>query len=189
MLKMGRCFLGFILIVLWPGFIILHAEDPLPAAGPSQSEAAPATEPATTGVDNAVQAAQEEVRDPFEVTEETETLASAPPVDPQAPAIPIPVLEGMGFGSKEGYAVMGGEIFFEGDTKNGIKLLEVRRREVDIIVNGGKVTLPLFPGEDLKKARDRADKKNDVEGSVADEGAIEGSSASDQLTGKPSSLS
>ena len=66
---------------------------------------------------------------------------------------------------------------------------QVRRREVDIIVNGGKVTLPLFPGEDLKKARDRADKKNAVEGSVADEGASEGSSASDQLTEKPSSLS
>jgi len=189
MLKICRFFLGFFLVVLWPGFVLLHAEEPLPAAGPSQSEDAPAADPAISGIDSAVQSAQQEVRDPFEVTAETETLASAPPVDPQAPAIPIPVLEGMGFGSKNGYAVMGGEIFYEGDTKNGIKLLEVRRREVDIIVNGGKVTLPLFPGEDLKKAQDRAEKKNTAEGSIADESAADGSTAADQLPEKSSSSS
>jgi hypothetical protein len=182
MLKPRRYLLGLFLAVLWPALPLLHAEElppPLDAAAPSQNVDSPGPAAVTPGGDTAVPPAEEEVRDPFAVTPETETLVNAPVVDSKEAALPIPVLEGIGFGSKDAYAVMGGDVFFSGDIKKGIKLLEVRRREVDILINGGKVTLPLFPGDDLKNAKDRAEKKN----------AVDGNTAKDQLADKPSSSS
>jgi hypothetical protein len=97
---------------------------------------------------------------------------------PSAPAAAAPTsaapeikaeLQGIGFGSKDAYAIIGGEVFYIGDEKNGIKVLEIRRREVDILVNGGKITVPLFPGEDLQKAKDRAKRKSAMEDTSVDQ--------------------
>ncbi len=141
------------------------AEPAVPSTAP-QDNAGPAAGEVTPGIDSAIKTAQQEVRDPFAVGE-FEEVAGVPDVNPDQ-ATPIPTLEGIGFGSVDGYAVMGGMVYLKGDVKNGIKLLEVRRREVDIVVDGGKVTLPLFPGDDVKKAMDRAGKKSiqqdDLEG-------------------------
>jgi len=119
----------------------------------TSQETVPA-EGATPGVDSAVVASQQAVRDPF---------ASAPeavgPVQQQTgPTINVE-LQGIGFGSKDAYAVIGGEVFFAGEEKNGVKLLEVRRREVDILVNGAPMTCLLFSDQGLKNVREREKRK------------------------------
>ena len=172
--KMNKRFLGFFLTMLCSGLLLLHAEEPSPAAASLQNVSASTSEESTAGIDNAVQLAQQEVRDPFAVAPEAETPLAPGMVGPEIAV----TLQGMGFGSKEAYAVIGGEVVYEGDEKKGIKLLEVRRHEVDILLNGGKVTIPLFPDQDLKKAKDRAKKK----------GAM-GNASVDQSSETPSSLS
>jgi len=133
---------------------MLGVEESLPVDASSEPVVSVAASEAATPVSNsAVPPASEEVRDPFA---ESQAPIETAVVDPGS----MGELQGIGFGSKDAYAVMGGEIFFNGDEKNGIKLVEVRRREVDVIMNGGLVTLPLFEGGELQKAKDRAKKKN-----------------------------
>lgn len=175
MSKIKRLLLGFFLAVLWTGASLLYAEELSPNAVPSQNAVSPAPEETTSGSDGAVQSAEEEVRDPFAFLVEPEAPAPTPGVT--GPEIVV-ALEGIGFGSKDAYAVIGGEVFYEGDEKNGIKLLEVRRREVDVLVNGGTVTIPLFPAEDLQRSKDRAKKKSAMENTTAE-----------PVSGTPSSLS
>ncbi len=110
--------------------------------------------PATAGIDSAVQMAQEEVRDPFGSPIDQGVPADIAGDTVGAPTIKVD-LQGIGFGSKDAYAVIGGEIFLVGEEKSGVKLLEVRRHEVDILVNGGIVTSTLFPDAELKKSRER----------------------------------
>lgn len=174
MSKTNRWVLGFLLAVLWPSFLLLGASEPPteepPQGAPPAPEAfslqraastasemvrSPAFQKAASEVDSSVQAAQQEMRDPFWAPD----FSNAPAASAQSagPAISVK-LEGIGMGGRDAYAVIGGEIFYEGDEKKGIKLLEVRKHEVDILVNGGKVTAPLFPSEDLARARERAQK-------------------------------
>lgn len=128
--------------------------------GMSQEGGTP--EGGTSGMDSSVVAAQQEVIDPFAPPPEEEGAAKAGGAgQPAAPPIKVE-LQGIGFGSKDGYAIIGGDVFFKGDEKNGIKLVEVRRREVDIIVNGGPMTCPLFPDQDLKNAKEREKRKRAV---------------------------
>jgi hypothetical protein len=161
----GSCLVA---LGLWaPG---LYAEGAFADTAPVRDAVPSAAKPqdaATPEVDSAVSAAQQEVRDPFAMDVPPEEVpVSAPEPAFQPASTPISVeLQGIGFGSRDAYAIIGGEVFFEGDEKSGIKLLEVRRREVDIVVNGEMRTCLLFPGQDLKNARDRAQKKgpaNDV---------------------------
>jgi len=165
MAKTYRCLFGLFLVVLWSSGLVFCVEELPQDVAPPQDVASPqevvATAPddTTPGIDSAVRMAQEEVRDPFAVAPETEAAVSAPVVT--GPEVTV-VLQGIGFGSKDAYAVIGGDVYYIGDEKNGIKLLEVRRREVDILVNGGKMTVPLFPDESLKKAKERAEKKSAV---------------------------
>lgn len=131
-----------------------------------------ASEEARPGIDSAVQFAQDEIRDPFATLIEPElpkdkTVLEGP-VQPAGPPTEVN-LQGIGFGSKDAYAIIGGEVFYTGDEKNGIKLLEVRRGEVDIQANGGKVTVPLFPGGDLQKAKDRAKKEGSAHDASLDQ--------------------
>lgn len=175
MSKTNRWYFGFFLTVLCSGLSVLYAEESSPVAAPSQEVVASATDAASSEVEKAVQASQQEVRDPFSMAQGPE----APIMAPEAPRPEIVVdLQGIGFGSKDAYAVIGGDVFYKGDEKKGIKLLEVRRHEVDILVNGGRITVPLFPGDDLKKARDRAKAKGEMSN-------ISG----DQPSGVPSSSS
>ena len=154
--RIKRWFFGFLLVLLWPSVFMLGA----PATVSSKNAVSSASEEAIPGVDNAVQMAQQEIRDPFAKAPVPEAETSRAVVA-QAVAPEIKVeLQGIGFGSKEAYAVIGGEVFYEGDEKKGIKLVEVRRREVDILVSGGKITVPLFPDQELQKARNRAKQKS-----------------------------
>mgnify|MGYP001231120539 CR=1 FL=1 len=137
-------------------------EEPVSDKVLSQDEA---VEGGASEVDDAVVAAQQEIQDPF-ATSLGANVAKAP-VQPVGNVDKL-VLQGIGFGSKDAYAIFGGEVYFKGDEKNGIKLVEVRRREVDIIVNGGPMTCALFPDQDLKNAIEREKRKRAVSAFPAD---------------------
>lgn len=173
---MSRFLSGFALVMLGVLPLAFCATDPQSTGSEPRSSSVP-MEP-ISGIDTAIQKAQEEVRDPFAITAETKAAVTAAPVSagPAAPVVAV-VLEGIGFGSKDAYALIGGDVYYVGDEMNGIKLVEVRRREVDVLVNGGLITVPLFPKEELQKVKDRADKK------VASKNVPEGASG-----GEPSSL-
>ena len=108
------------------------------------------------GMNTSIQNAQQQVQDPF-----ARRFAPAPPKAQEQvrAAEVVAVLQGIGLGAKGAYAVIGDSVYYKGEEKNGIKLLELRRGEVDIFVNGATATLPLFPGEELKKAQARQEKK------------------------------
>lgn len=110
------------------------------------------------GMDASIQNAQQEITDPFA----KRFAPPPPPVQAQEKAAPaiVSTLQGIGLGGAEAYAVIGDSVYYKGEEKNGIKLLEVRRGEVDIFVNGAMMTLPLFPGDDMKKAQERQEKKS-----------------------------
>jgi len=165
--KINRLFIGFFLAVWGSSISMLCAEASSPATASSKNVVSSASEAGT----------QEEVRDPFAMVLPSAPAAAAP--TSAAPEIKAE-LQGIGFGSKDAYAVIGGDVFYIGDDKNGIKLLEVRKGEVDILVNGGKTTLPLFPSQELKKAREREKAKK--------KSAMENTSEG-QPSEKPSSLS
>ena len=189
--RISPWFLGILLAPLWLGVPSLYAEESSSEVTPALSAASgasegttpkgttpqgaakgaipqeAATEGATPGVDSAVVAAQQEVGDPFatdlNIAGPAKTAAAPASSAAQPAAPPVKVeLQGIGFGSKDAYAIFGGEVFFTGDEKNGIKLVEVRRREVDIIVNGGPMTCVLFPGQELKDAKEREKRKRAV---------------------------
>ena len=172
MAKINRWFLGFFLVVMWPLVPMLGAEEPSSEVFPAEKvvpagEAVPPVSAETTpGIDNAVQKAQQEVRDPFAMAPEAPAPASED-VSPAVSEIKVE-LQGIGSGSNGDYAVIGDEIFYKGVEKKGIKLLEVRRGEVDILVNGGRITVPLFAEQDLRRAKDRAQKKNAIKDSSMD---------------------
>jgi len=118
----------------------------------------PLTSGSTPEIGNAIPATQEEIRDPFEVLFSQSASQEISGNLPNAPEVKIE-LQGIGFGSKDAYAVINGNIFRVGEEKDGIKLLEVRRHEVDILVDGVATALALFPKQDLKKAKERGEKK------------------------------
>ncbi len=178
MFNINRLFFGFFLAVLWPSSLMLCAEEPSPDAVFSENVVSSVSEAATPGIDSAVRMAQEEVRDPFALAPETGAVTIAPEAK-AAPEIKVE-LQGIGFGSQDAYAVIGGDVFYKGDEKKGIKLLEVRRREVDIVVNGGKVTIPLFQGRDLQMARERAKKKGAMGNASVDQSSETSSSLSER---------
>jgi hypothetical protein len=167
MARRDRFFVELFLVMMWPSVLVWGA------VGSSKSVtkgASPASSESISGIDGALQMAQEEIRDPFAIAAETEAAVSATPAAPSAtrPEVAV-VLQGIGFGSKEdAYAIIGEDIYYIGDELNGIKLLEVRRKEVDVLVNGGKMTVPLFRGEDVEKAKERAKKKGAVQNAPAD---------------------
>lgn len=143
-----------------------EAEAVLPSlAAPGTLDPVPGTEETsveTHGVGRAVQMAQEEVRDPFQTE-----LAPAEEVEAGAPKGPEAVtkvnLQGIGFGSQDAYAVLNDDIYYLDEEKKGIKLLAVRRREVDVFVNGGPQTLRLIDEAEIKKSLEGKRKPKEME--------------------------
>ena len=135
----------------------LFAETPEVHATSAKKHSGKTTSP---GIDTAIQMSQQEVRDPFEskfnkiapIRNTPETASNAPPVQV--------LLEGIGIGPKGSYAVIDGEVFDVGDEKKGIKIIEVRRRAVDILVGGEPRTVQLFPQEELEGVRGRHPEQN-----------------------------
>ena len=105
----------------------------------------------TQGVGSAVQMAQEEVRDPFQ--SQLKTGVEADEAAPKTEQVIKVSLQGVGFGSTEdAYAVLNGDVYYLEEEKKGIKLVNVRKREADVFVNGAMQTLRLFDEAALKKS-------------------------------------
>ena len=88
----------------------------------------------------------EESRDPFQ----TNLLSSpeAPKQNSSTPEKASTQLEGIGIGPKKTFAIINGETYHEGEQKGGIKVVQVRRREVDILMYGAPMTLLMTPKDE-----------------------------------------
>ena len=71
------------------------------------------------------------------------------PVAPSGQPVEIQTnLEGLSMGARGSRAVINGEVYKEGEDKLGIKVLQIRKKEVDILINQSiKRTLSMIPGE------------------------------------------
>lgn len=83
-------------------------------------------------------AANEQVRDPFK----SKLPAPRGPAQPKAEAQQITAkLDGLSKGPKGSFAVINGQVYREGEEKGGIKVTQIRKREVDILINNVASTL------------------------------------------------
>ena len=53
------------------------------------------------------------------------------------------IVQGIGRGTKGTYAVIDGQVFREGDTKDGLTVVKINDTKVDILVNGAAESLPV----------------------------------------------
>jgi hypothetical protein len=85
-------------------------------------------------------------RDPFK---SKLPVVAAKPIQTAGPSRPVMAnLEGLSIGPKGSTAIIGGEVYKEGEEKKGIKVVKIRRQEADIIINGMPNTLRMMiPGE------------------------------------------
>ena len=60
-------------------------------------------------------------------------------------------LEGMGLGGGKAFAVINGKVYQEGEEKEGIRVIHIRKKEVDILINGIPETLQRTPYEADKR--------------------------------------
>jgi hypothetical protein len=116
-----------------------EAKSPVATTEPAGEEAHSKPEPPAVKSEPPVRDVfQSELR-PFETP-----LAPSPdqPVEIQT------VLEGISIGARGSRAVINGEVYKEGEDKMGIKILQIRKKEVDILINQSiKRTLSMLPGE------------------------------------------
>jgi len=144
--------------MLCPSNSVLCAKEPSADVPPLRADISSVSKTASPGAEGE-EIDPQEVRNPFKMSQLAQAATPLPVAAGETPPEIEVVLQGIGFGSKDAYAVIGGDVFYEGDEKKGIKLIEVRRHEVDILVNGGEITIPLYPGPDLQNAKDRAKAK------------------------------
>ena len=62
-------------------------------------------------------------------------------------------LDGVGLGPGKAFAVINGKIYREGEEKEGIQVTHIRKKEVDILINGTPETLQLIHYEGLAGVR------------------------------------
>ena len=91
----------------------------------------------------ALDADEGNVRDVFKTSVPT-PQAEGPTHSGQVPVIQAS-LQGIGMGPQGAYAVISGQVYHEGEDKQGIKIAKIRKKEVDIVVNGVPNTLRMIP--------------------------------------------
>lgn len=98
----------------------------------------------------------EDLQDPFQGKEVA--VPNTPEVLESGPEVAA-LLQGIGVGAEESFVILNEEVYYTGEEKNGIKLLEVRRGEADILVGGTPRTVRLLDEQEIKKATKRQLKK------------------------------
>ena len=88
-------------------------------------------------------AEEEEVRDVFAASID---VPQAPASAAQPAAIEAQ-LTGIGIGPKGAFVVINGEIFHEGELKQGIKVTKIRKRSVDTLIGSVSTTLRMSPSQ------------------------------------------
>lgn len=148
-----------VVVFLFLASVFLFSEVAKADDAPSEGYSEETTSPE---MDTAVQMSQEKVQDPFAAKFQDEGPARQTFDMANAPKASV-LFQGVGMGEKGAYAVINGEVFYAGEEKKGIKMVEVRKREVDIVVGGESRTVPLFPEEDLVKAQERHQAKTNTD--------------------------
>lgn len=87
--------------------------------------------------------AEETVRDVFRTNIPSPGSNRPVPLG-QTPVVQT-ILQGIGMGHQGAFAIISGQIYHEGEEKQGIKVAQIRKQEVDIIVNGVASTLRMVP--------------------------------------------
>ena len=98
----------------------------------------------------------EDVRDPFKPKVSYGQPAAQPGAASQQTITAN--LEGISISSKGAFAVISGELYEKGEEKLGIKVVQIRKREVDILINGVFTTLSMLP-EDMSRPRSVPEKE------------------------------
>ena len=85
------------------------------------------------------------VRDPFESGLNPVETPVAP--SPDQPVEIQTILEGISISPRGARTVINGEVYKEGEDKKGIKIIQIRKKEVDILINQSiRRTLSMLPG-------------------------------------------
>ncbi len=76
-------------------------------------------------------------------------------------------LYGIGLGPESAYAILNGDVYYEGEEGDGIKLLKVRKNEVEIEMGGARSTLYILSDDELKRLGQRRERKEKARRSVS----------------------
>ena len=99
--------------------------------------------------------ANEEMRDPFQASVSAPRASSSVSIA-QPARMGTVTLEGISIGPKGAFAVISGEVYLEGEEKNGVKVVKIHKKKVDILNNGIPEALRIVPetamGKKLEKA-------------------------------------
>ena len=152
------------------------ADEPAPAEEPvAASPAAESQVPDTPVSSEAAPKPDEAVRNVFD-------SGLAPVQAPVGASTDRPVeiqtnLEGISISARGARAVINGEVYKEGEEKAGIKVLAIRKKEVDILINQAiKRVLSMLPGETREEPISPENTSPPAlgEGEIADTSTIEG---------------
>ena len=89
-------------------------------------------------------AKDEEVVDPFEpaVVQPTGEIQTVhPELD----------LQGIGIGPDKAYAIINGEVFSQGEERDGLKIVKINKKDVDILYGAEEMKLRISPPKEGKK--------------------------------------
>ena len=86
----------------------------------------------------------DQIRDPFESNLPTAPIPVEVKSEKRVKSASSAVLEGVSMSNKGAKAIINGEIYSKNEEKNGIIVTQIRKNEVDIIINGVSETLRLF---------------------------------------------
>ena len=116
-------------------------------------------------IPSAVPAVQEPERDPFAVPFDGRQMAGQ--TDSEMPVAVDLKFEGVGIGPGDAFAVLNGDVYYEGEEKNRIKVVKVRKQEVELLVDGMPRTMKVAPEEEIKRLRNRKEQKTKRAGTPA----------------------
>lgn len=98
--------------------------------------------------------ADQDIPDPFNNGAEDPFQGNTAPGEPIL-AVPDPILQGLAIGNQKSTAVINGKTYVQGDeARDGIELVEVRKKEADINLGGSMRTIRLMP--ELKSQKKQA---------------------------------
>lgn len=135
------------------------ADEALPGEIPAE-EIAPGED-----IPNITPPVQEIERDPFASPFEGSEVVAPVPGEGAAP-IEIK-FDGVGIGPGDAFAILNGDIYYEGEEKNGIKVIRVGKQEVELLADGIPQTVKLVLEDEIKRLEKRKQQKTGVKETLA----------------------
>ena len=121
------------------------ADEPEAEDSPAKAEMAKQETPQSPPPQAVSPQPERPVRDPFESGLNPVETPVAP--SPDQPVEIQTILEGISISPRGARTVINGEVYKEGEDKKGIKIIQIRKKEVDILINQSiKRTLSMLPG-------------------------------------------